>query len=1433
MHQKRNIPWLQVVRFHKEITRRGEEDFFALPIDQVDSDRWSSLYKFQFNSFAGPWPFDPNMVKSKSFFEKMKRKEMDEIFLGGPCWYKASTQNNQSNDRWSPVLYRQVKLFLDPDSECIVPDQGKWEISPLVYDLLERKHARSKHPLEEWLPTLIEDAQNLSTTENIGLTEALIKILSSSIPELGEELQKKIQSKASHLPSPWILFSPTTFSSPVYQYLMSDYEELDKVLEKQSKNIGGLELLEDIAATKNSQSASLLPVVPLNRSQEKAVLGILAGKPVTVISGPPGTGKSQVVVSSLLNCWSQGKSVLFASQNNQAVDTVRERIKKFEDQFPIAIRTGSRRYRTDFNEALRRILNAITYATANSLPTEQNTSQHKDNLLNEKKQIEEFLDSKLPQRINESLSSSLEAYALYQGTLAELQEAEESLCYDLRKLGYTLDPKNFKDLVFDPLNIWIESISAVKKEITHNRKKEELYRREATETEEKRNRLVQTLGLDFSKVRSWDWLISAQGPESLQAWLISFQKLIDNLHEQDLEILPWDNNYEHWKSSEQAEKWSEDAHKLVEVINSNFGQLKQLVKEVVEAESELNQEHEVSDSLMNIMADPHLSDALQKWTTIYSEYCTQPRTFFSWAPFSRRSKLNRAIREVEKILLPTFPASMWQKVGPLNDEGRRKFVQIIEENEKWLNLRKATDIKQESIRSAFHEFRVLATNLRLADIPQSEDLALWMKFAEVLEEKQKIAKVAAAALKHRENRETIYGQLQQAVLTYNTIASGIPLREAWVTGIGAQFHRTINTLNSTPSPEDIIAVRTALYSSKDIDELIEVWKEAREHEIKIRSVQSSADELLTKSDLIENWWDKKPDLIPVAAYQRSQLPKDDDVVFEHTKSCQEWLASWNAFMSETRQEYENKIREEKSWACKKLVEAGELLPHNDKGDIQVLIDQAVENDTDEWPITKFRDVFGKFEPVRLRARVENINYELERLSFDQAKDRWVQQLSQDPEIQDVLRQLLNRYQQSGGGSISPKDYDLFEKALKAIPVWIITALSPQSLPLIPHLFDVLVIDEATQCTITNLLPLIYRTKSLVVIGDPEQLPAIPSLRESAERTLAQNFQIDQWLDLLGHSQRTVYDTAVQCLPRRYSDIVLLEEHYRSHPLIIGFSNRHIYQKRLQLKKDSIENLSALGVSGIDVQGFCKRGQLGRSWINQKEAEKVVNLIRELRNDNRYSSFSIGIVTPFRSQVDFIDNLIEKQTSDPDIYKDITVGTVHTYQGDERDLMIFSPVVSKGISDNTVQWVGNPNMINVAVTRAREGFFFVADFDVCRRQQGILGHLTRYVEDVENLRKTSAEELELFSWMVMQGWEPEVHPKIRDIEVDFVLKKAGRKIVVEVDGEQHKRQRVEDKSRDVFLNSRGYEVCRFPTREVREAPASIIHLLEKKLSGEFS
>jgi very-short-patch-repair endonuclease len=164
-------------------------------------------------------------------------------------------------------------------------------------------------------------------------------------------------------------------------------------------------------------------------------------------------------------------------------------------------------------------------------------------------------------------------------------------------------------------------------------------------------------------------------------------------------------------------------------------------------------------------------------------------------------------------------------------------------------------------------------------------------------------------------------------------------------------------------------------------------------------------------------------------------------------------------------------------------------------------------------------------------------------------------------------------------------------------------------------------------------------------------------------------------------------------------------------------------------------------------------------------------------------------------------------------------------------MIFSPVISEGISESTARWVETPhNQINVSVTRGREALFVVGDFDACRRRDGILGDLIRFVEDVQTLRDTSPYELELFSRLVTEGLDPTVHSHIGDIEVDFVLRNRskGVKLAVEVDGKQHEEQKHQDQSRDAFLQSRGYRVVRIPTRSIEETPAQAIHKVKEAL-----
>ena len=98
-------------------------------------------------------------------------------------------------------------------------------------------------------------------------------------------------------------------------------------------------------------------------------------------------------------------------------------------------------------------------------------------------------------------------------------------------------------------------------------------------------------------------------------------------------------------------------------------------------------------------------------------------------------------------------------------------------------------------------------------------------------------------------------------------------------------------------------------------------------------------------------------------------------------------------------------------------------------------------------------------------------------------------------------------------------------------------------------------------------------------------------------------------------------------------------------------------------------------------------------------------------------------------------------------------------------------------------------------------------------------------------------------MITQGWNPEVHVQIGDIEVDFILIHSGIKLVIEVDGEvvikpdggileTHIEDSSKDASRDAFLQGRGYKVLHVKTRDIRETPQEVLHAIAEALELDW-
>ena len=294
----------------------------------------------------------------------------------------------------------------------------------------------------------------------------------------------------------------------------------------------------------------------------------------------------------------------------------------------------------------------------------------------------------------------------------------------------------------------------------------------------------------------------------------------------------------------------------------------------------------------------------------------------------------------------------------------------------------------------------------------------------------------------------------------------------------------------------------------------------------------------------------------------------------------------------------------------------------------------------------------------------------------------------------------------GTRALPPKVPD----ALQAFPLWVATTMAASSmLPLAPGLFDLVILDEAGQADFVSAVPLLMRARRAMVVGDPHQLPHITQISDGHDEILARRAGLSEAEHAsFSYVAKSLYGVAAG---RSAAQPLALVDHYRSHPDIIGISNRAFYGDQLRVRTTR-PSTGPTPVEWIDVKGQWERGLAGKSALNRQEANAVVRLVSDLRGDGR----SVGIVSPFRAQVDLIKKMLGQDAAD------VAVGTAHGFQGDERDVVIISFVVNNEASDFMWGYAGNPNLVNVAITRARDVLRIVGDRDACRRSATILNEI---------------------------------------------------------------------------------------------------------------
>ena len=432
------------------------------------------------------------------------------------------------------------------------------------------------------------------------------------------------------------------------------------------------------------------------------------------------------------------------------------------------------------------------------------------------------------------------------------------------------------------------------------------------------------------------------------------------------------------------------------------------------------------------------------------------------------------------------------------------------------------------------------------------------------------------------------------------------------------------------------------------------------------------------------------------------------------------------------------------------------------------------------------------------------------------------------------------------GTISANK-DRFKRAvgnsLHHLRGWACTALSAHSnFPLESGLFDLVIIDEASQCSLAAVLPLAYRAKRLAVVGDPYQLQPIVSLGDGLLQEIAQQTGFDN--DNLRrrgihHKDGSAY-SAFEFAVRPQSP-VLLNEHYRCHPHIARWFNKMFYEGKLTV----LTNVAGMAqrdrvIVWHDVEGAAERPDTGNSWINRAEAEQTVERLGGVMSGGT----TVGVVTPFSAQARLIKELAEKKFGHDSLEEcKFISGTAHSLQGDERDVIVFSSVLSPDMSKNGAGWIEKErNLLNVAVSRARRGLIVLGHPLIGDLGSPTLASLRAYLRDEvarnedtiqpsAEFRMDSRSEKLLFDAMQLRDLVPSAKLNMEGYELDFALLEQGIKLNIEVDGDQHLdtrgRQRRQDITRDRVISKLGWTVLRIPAWRCHEEIDSVIDEIERR------
>lgn len=358
--------------------------------------------------------------------------------------------------------------------------------------------------------------------------------------------------------------------------------------------------------------------------------------------------------------------------------------------------------------------------------------------------------------------------------------------------------------------------------------------------------------------------------------------------------------------------------------------------------------------------------------------------------------------------------------------------------------------------------------------------------------------------------------------------------------------------------------------------------------------------------------------------------------------------------------------------------------------------------------------------------------------------------------------------------------------LQALPLWLCPMADIHlGFPQHAGLFDVVIIDEATQCDTASALPLLQRAKRAVLFGDPRQLRHVSFLSGAQLRRLASKHTLTEEEGItLDYRNDSILDF-VQLALKEEEAVNFLDEHFRSLPPIIAFSNKHFYggQLRIMTHKPGVLDKPALFAEQTG-------GRLSPKGYNQAEADALLSRISTQIEAEKHlppaQKSTIGVLAIFRNQLEYLqERLLKEIPAQAREEHALICGTAYAFQGAERDIMLLSLSLDDTASASAFRYLNREDVLNVAITRARGLQYIYHSFDP---RQGKRGLIARYLEHIEYTQQVKEKERalsvfrdEVISALEDRGWQCWPSFENAGMELDIVAGKEGRLLGIDLIG----------------------------------------------------